>query len=67
MTSCAATRLRDAQEMVRRGVCLNLKKRPDAHSDDFICGMVHDASFGNQPGEGSQQGYLTMVATPPQG
>ena len=56
--------LRDAQEMVRRGVCLNFKRWPDANFDDFICGMVHDASFGNQPGEGSQQGYLTMVATP---
>jgi len=57
------TVLRYAQTMVQRGVCLRFKKFDIENLEKLAVGIVHDASFGNQPGEGSQQGYLTMIST----
>ena len=42
--------LRYAENVVQRGVCLRFKKKFDFENlEKLAVGIVHDASFGNQP------------------
>ena len=47
--------LRRAQELAKAQV--DIKFYSDVKPDDPIIGLVSDASFGGQPGGGSQSGY----------
>ena len=53
--------LRQAQEMGRQGDCLMFKQM-NLDLKDLLVVSAHDASFGKQTKEGSQQGHVTLLA-----
>ena len=53
--------LRKAQEMGRNGECLIFRGNNIPDDDVAIVG-IHDASFAQQPGHSSQQGYLVLMS-----
>lgn len=59
--------LRKAKDLASAGHCLMFKapREPDPEPTpvgDVACGTVVDVSFMGQPREGSQQGFITLVA-----
>jgi len=53
--------LRKAQEMGRHGECLIFRSNNIPDDDVAVVG-IHDASFAQQPGHSSQQGYLVLMS-----
>ena len=54
--------LRNAQTMSRSGAELRFKRDPAFDLKDLMVIGAHDASFGQQTGQGSQQGSVVMIA-----
>ena len=60
----ANTVVRQIHNDMKSGYRLKFLPIRDTPSDNLVIGVVQDASFASQPGEGSQMGYFVLRAFP---